>query len=104
MGETLISRVQYILDALLLLLVELLHSFAGLALRPDSSATQVASVVTRSQDLLDFNSILARVVGSRHFNLCFLRVIQERSIVDDTFGLVLLVWGPLLPELVLVWS
>ena len=103
MGETLISRVQYILDALLLLLVELLHSFAGLALRPDSSAAQVASVVTRSQDLLDFNAILARVVGSRHFNLCFLRVIA-RSIVDDTFGLVLLVWGPLLPELVLVWS
>ena len=104
LGEALVGRVQYILDALLLLFVELLHSFAGLALRSDSGPTQVATVVARSQDLLNFNSILACSSGSWHFYLRLLRVVQKRAIVDNALGLTLPVRGSVLPWVVLVWS
>lgn len=72
MRETLVCRVQDVLDTLLLLLVELLYGFGALSWLRDAMATQIASIVTRGQNLLYFNSILARVTASSDFDFSLL--------------------------------
>ena len=97
-GEALVGRIEQVLDALLLLLAELLHRVCTLARLEEPipslvawvSASQVAgNKLLRREHLLCLCFISARLVP-RSLGLRFLRVVQECPIVGPPLALGLL--------------